>query len=141
MPGYNELIRVTAEAAPRSMDLDPKLAPTPPAYQRDIKHLPKPRPESMIPQPTHGTWSAAHGAVWSDLDGNMPLMIAQCLVSPVRCSSANANAQLMAAAKELLAALEAVRDGDSCWCHKTEGHEAYCLRARAAIAKARGAKE
>ena len=50
---------------------------------------------------------------------------------------------LHAAAPELLAALEAVADGDShlgvtCWCHRTDFHEIYCQQARAAIAKAQG---
>ena len=46
----------------------------------------------------------------------------------------------MAAAPDLLEALEAVKIPDGCWCYQGyfAPHQAQCLKAQAAIAKAKG---
>ena len=51
-----------------------------------------------------------------------------------------ADARRIAAAPDLLEALEAVKMPDGCWCYQGyfAPHQAQCLKAQAAIAKAKG---
>jgi hypothetical protein len=60
---------------------------------------------------------------------------------PITKAEAEANARLIAAAPDLLAALRGVADGSLCFCGgegEESGHRTFCTVARAAIAKAEG---
>jgi hypothetical protein len=93
----------------------------------------------MSAQHTQGPWSACDVGDYTDFDGRSRVILGDDMriaVVHVSCDETSANADLIAAAPELLEALQAVCDEQD----GNEGHasaEAYD-KARAAIAKATG---
>jgi len=84
------------------------------------------------PQHTPGPWRASIYCIWGGINGDTYVAGTQ---TAIGADAQEANARLIAAAPELLEALEAVV---ACWNHHDVGKAYVEDLARAAIAKAKG---
>jgi hypothetical protein len=89
---------------------------------------------------TPAPWIAKGSTVYED-KGDKIYRLANCSETGDYALD-DANAALMAAAPELLAALKNLEFKDGCFCTRekipTDLHAAYCIKARAALQKAEG---